>query len=109
MMWRTAASNTPSGSTRCMTRDNLYLLAHFIDPTPLNNPGQTAGDYGFQGDCLQFRIITHAGGPLERGEHFTCWKGRDGKDVIVQEHGVKLDGGDDARPQSGRGATGLHH
>ncbi len=73
--------------------DNLYVLAHFTDPTPLNNPGQTGGDYGFQGDCLQFRVITHAGTPLEHGEHFTCWKGRDGKDIIVQEHGVKLDGG----------------
>src|SRR5436305_1929138 len=29
----------------------LYVLAHFIDPTPMNNTGQTAGDYGFQGDC----------------------------------------------------------
>lgn len=73
--------------------DNLYVLARYIDPTPLNNPGQTGGDYGFQGDCLQFRVITHPGTPLEHGEHFTCWKGRDGKDIIVQEHGVKLDGG----------------
>ncbi len=33
--------------------ENLYLLAHFIDETPLNNPGQTIADYGFAGDCLQ--------------------------------------------------------
>ncbi len=73
--------------------EKLYVLARFIDPTPLNNPGQTAGDYGFAGDCLQFRLITHPGSPLEQGEHFTCWKGRDGRDVMVGEHGVKLDGG----------------
>ena len=54
--------------------DNLFVLAHFIDSTPLNNPGQVAGDYGFAGDCLQFRTITHPGTTLERGEHFTCWR-----------------------------------
>ena len=89
--------------------DHLYVLAHFIDPTPLNNPGQTAGDYGFQGDSLQFRVVTHpgaAGEPRERGEHFTCWRGKDGKDVIVDEHGVKLDGGTlkDAKSQGARQA-----
>ena len=36
--------------------DNLYLLARWIDETPMNNPGQVAGSYGFAGDCLQFRI-----------------------------------------------------
>ena len=25
--------------------ENLYLLAHFMDATPLNNPGQTVADY----------------------------------------------------------------
>ena len=85
--------------------DNLYVLAHFIDPTPLNNPGQTAGDYGFAGDCLQFRIITRPGTPGERGEHFTCWRGKDGRDVIVDEHGVKLDGGTpEGRQDQGRAA-----
>ena len=33
--------------------DNLYVLAHFVDETPMNNPGQTAGDYGFAGDSVQ--------------------------------------------------------
>jgi hypothetical protein len=74
-------------------QQNLYVLAHFVDPTPLNNPGQVAGDAGFEGDCLQFRIITHPATPQERGEHFTCWRGRDGKAAIVNEHGVKLNGG----------------
>ena len=26
---------------------NLYLLARWIDPTPMNNPGVTSGDMGF--------------------------------------------------------------
>lgn len=67
--------------------ENLYLLAHFMDATPLNNPGQTVADYGFAGDSLQVRILTAPGTPQERGQHFTCWKGRDGADVIKIEQG----------------------
>ena len=39
------------------------LLATCIwnDPTPLSNRGSIRGDYGFAGDCLQFRTITAAG------------------------------------------------
>src|SRR5690606_31512340 len=48
---------------------------------------QTAADYGFAGDCLQVRFITAAGQPNERGGHFTCWQGRDGKDIIFAEQG----------------------
>ena len=88
---------------------NLYILARFRDPTPLNNPGQTSGDYGFQGDSLQFRIITHADTPRERGEHFTCWRGRDGKDIITSEHGRKLDGGktQDVKPLGAKQAFAI--
>ena len=75
--------------------DNLYLLARFVDPTPLNNPGQVEGDNGFAGDCLQFRLITGAGagGTAEkgRGSHWTCWRGRDGKHVMDVAYGVKFD------------------
>lgn len=66
---------------------NLYLLAHFLDETPLNNPGQTIADYGFAGDSLQVRTITGSGTPKERGQHFTAWKGRDGADLIKVEQG----------------------
>ncbi len=65
----------------------LYVLARWIDDTPLNNPGQTIADYGFAGDCLQFRTITGVGTPQERGQHFTAWRGRDGADVINVEQG----------------------
>ena len=68
--------------------ENLYLLARWIDDTPMNNPGQTIADYGFAGDCLQFRTITAQGTPQERGQHFTAWRGRDGADVIKIEQGT---------------------
>ena len=42
---------------------NLYILAHFLDETPMNNPGQTIADYGFAGDSLQWRTITAEGTP----------------------------------------------
>jgi hypothetical protein len=41
--------------------ERLYLLARWVDKTPMNNPGSSKGDYGFRGDCLQFRTITAPG------------------------------------------------
>lgn len=73
--------------------DNLYVLARWIDSTPMNNPGVVAGDMGFAGDCLQFRTITDPQTASERGAHFTCWRGRDGKDAIDIAYGIKFDGG----------------
>lgn len=68
--------------------DNLYILARFTDLTPLNNPGQTIADYGFAGDCLQFRVIAAPGDPvLERTSHWTCWRGSDGADVMTAQYG----------------------
>jgi len=78
-------------------RDNLYMLARWVDPTPMNNPGTVKGDYGFNGDCLQVRIITAPDitarevvspernakdAALVRASHLTCWRDRDGLDVI---------------------------
>ena len=73
--------------------ESLYLLAHFVDETPLNNPGQTIADYGFAGDSLQLRTLTAPGTPQERGQHFTCWRGRDGADVIKIEQGKTFNEG----------------
>ena len=67
--------------------ENLYVLARWIDETPLNNPGQSIADYGFAGDSLQFRTLTAPGTPQERGQHFTAWRGHDGADVIKVEQG----------------------
>jgi len=88
---------------------NLYLLARWVDPTPLNNPGVTIADHGFQGDCLQVRTIAHPGtvaAATEYGNHFTCWRGKDGKDVIKIERGLKFDLGvvDDAKKEGARQA-----
>ncbi len=82
--------------------DNLYILARWVDPTPMNNPGSTKGDYGFRGDCLQVRIVTapdvsarDVASPdakandaaLARTTHATCWRDRDGIDVIDIQYG----------------------
>ncbi len=70
--------------------ENLYVLARWNDETPVNNPGVTAGDAGWQGDGLQFRLIVGYNQPDERVSHFTCWKGRDGNDVIDVSYGRDL-------------------
>ena len=70
--------------------EHLYLLARWSDETPLNNPGQTMADNGFNGDCLQFRIITHPDDARERTSHWTCWRGRNGDDVMDVVYGKQL-------------------
>jgi hypothetical protein len=67
--------------------DNLYLLTRWVDETPLNHWGSTRGDYGFAGDCLQFRIITNFQQGKERLSHWTCWRDRDGLDVVDSAYG----------------------
>ena len=85
---------------------NLYVLAHFLDQTPLNNPGQTIADYGFAGDCLQMRFIFAPATPNERTAHLTAWKGRDGQDVIDLAYGKQLNEGQikDAKTQGAQQA-----
>jgi hypothetical protein len=76
---------------------NLYVLARWLDQSPMDNPGSSKGDYGFRSDCLQFRVVTAPDvtakeviqhdrdandAPLERTNHLTCWYDRDGLDVI---------------------------
>jgi hypothetical protein len=62
--------------------DNLYVLARWIDETPMNNPGSTAGDMGFAGDCLQLRIICNPDAAQPAICWVTAWRDRDAKDVI---------------------------
>lgn len=63
--------------------DNLYVLARWIDETPLSNPGSVTGDHAWRGDSLQLRIIAK---PDEKNPPPICWvtawSDRDGKDVI---------------------------
>ncbi|NQT18244.1 MAG: hypothetical protein HQ592_00970, partial [Planctomycetes bacterium] len=72
--------------------ENLYLLARWKDPTPLNNPG-VKGDMGFAGDCLQFRTVTTDAAGKERTAHWDCWKYRDGEDVVSVQFGQQFNEG----------------
>jgi hypothetical protein len=59
--------------------ERFYVLARWRDETPLNNPKSVKGDSGFDGDCLQFRIILNEGDEQRRlPSHWTCWQDRDG-------------------------------
>ena len=69
--------------------ENLYILSRWIDPTPMNNPLSSKGDLCFNGDCLQFRII--AGG--DRCSHWTCYRDRDGIDLMDVAYGTKFNEG----------------
>ncbi len=95
---------------------NLYLLSRWIDATPLNNPGICGSDMGFQGDCLQVRIITappespdakaddaKAG---QKTTHVTAWRGKDGRDVVELVYGKQFNEGEvkDAKKQGARQA-----
>lgn len=89
-------------------QDNLYLLARWNDPTPLNNPGSSKGDYGFNGDCLQIRIVTAPDiaapevttndqkakdAPNVRTTHINAWRDRDGLDVVELAYGRRFNEG----------------
>ncbi len=90
-------------------KENLYLLARWIDPTPMNNPGSIKGDYGFNGDCLQVRIVTapdvtakevadvyskQPDASTMRTTHMTAWRDRDKLDIIDLAYGRTFkDGG----------------
>ncbi len=82
-------------------QDNIYLLARWIDDTPLNNPGRVSGDQGFAGDCLQVRTICFADTPNygkpepqnQRTTHVTAWRDRDRADVIDLAYGTQFDQG----------------
>ena len=86
---------------------NIYMLVRWNDDTPMNNPGSTSGDMGFQGDCLQARMVTIPDDPANfRTSHITAWHGRDGKDVIDIAWGDRFDQGSirDAKAEGGQQA-----
>ncbi|MEZ0300210.1 MAG: FlgD immunoglobulin-like domain containing protein, partial [Candidatus Methylacidiphilales bacterium] len=63
--------------------ENLYILARWLDKTPLSNPGDTKLDAGWSGDCLQVRVITNYGDKeKEQRNNLTCWRGKDGADLL---------------------------
>jgi sugar lactone lactonase YvrE len=104
--------------------DNLYILARWMDLTPLNHPGSIKGDYGFNGDCLQVRVLTAPAEKLEkaatrgspqqdsgpdhpgaRTSHITAWRDRDGLDTVKIDWGQKFNEGSvEAKEKGGRQA-----
>ncbi len=62
--------------------ENLYLLARWLDPTPLNNDQSSKGGHGFAGDCLQVRLISNYKTPHEVITWLTCWRDRDGIGIV---------------------------
>ena len=80
--------------------DNLYILSRWVDITPFNNPYSSKGDLVFNGDCLQFRII--AGG--DRCSHWTCYRDRDGIDLLDVAYGTKFNEGN-IRDAKSKGAA----
>ena len=82
--------------------ENLYVLARWIDETPMSHPGSIAGDQGFAGDCLQLRIILEPEKPDPRSSvggkevcWVTAWRDRDAKDVINVHFPRKPEAGGD--------------
>ncbi len=60
--------------------DNVYLLARWIDPTPLNNP-EMRGGHGWNGDCLQVRFILFPDTPGKTATWWTLWRDAQGVSV----------------------------
>ena len=61
--------------------EHIYLLARWIDPTPLNNP-ETFGGHGFNADCLQVRFILSPGTPDKTVTWWTLWRDARGASVV---------------------------
>jgi hypothetical protein len=82
--------------------DNLYVLARWVDETPMSHPGSIAGDQGFAGDCLQLRIILAPDANDPRSSMggkevcwVTAWRDRDAKDVVNLHFPRKQEAGGD--------------
>ena len=105
-------------------KDNLYVLARWIDHTPMNNPGSSKGDYGFNGDCLQVRFLTAPAAdiqslrlnPQDRNDpptvlcsHWDSWFDRDGLDSLGRSYGTHFNaGGANAKQKGGAQAFRKH-
>lgn len=73
--------------------ENLYVLARWSDPTPLDNPQSSRGGYGFKGDCLQVRMAFNYEKPGERVSHLTAWQDKDGLLVADLAYGRNFNEG----------------
>ncbi len=74
--------------------ENLYLLARWKDPTPLNNP-ESLGGHGFNGDCLQFRCILFPDTPEKTITWWDAWRDNHGLSVIERSSPGAREGAQD--------------
>ncbi len=70
---------------------NLYVLAKWKDPTPLNNP-EGAGGHAFNGDCLQLRFVLFPDTPDQTATWWNCWRDKTEKSVIDRASPGKTNG-----------------
>ena len=61
-------------------KDNIYLLARWNDPTPMNNP-ENFGGHGFNADCLQVRFIVFPEAVDKVATWWTLWRDARGQTV----------------------------
>ena len=62
-------------------QDNLYVMARWKDPTPLNNQ-EGFGGRGFNGDCLQLRVILFPNTSDQTITWWDGWRDKSGKSVV---------------------------
>ncbi len=68
-------------------KDNLYILARFTDQTPLNNPARRLLTWGLTATAYNFESLRILGWRMNRTTHWTCWRGRDGADIMTAQYG----------------------
>lgn len=73
--------------------DNLYLLARWVDQTPMNNPGQVIAGAPWEGDCLQLRLRVRGGQPGEVVSHWNLWQDKTGLAACDVTYGADFKGG----------------
>ncbi len=71
--------------------DNLYVLARWKDPTPMNNP-EALGGHGFNGDCLQIRFIMFPGTKEQTASWWDGWRDNQGRLVLGRSCPGKTNG-----------------
>ncbi len=73
--------------------ERFYLLVRWVDRTPLNNHLDAGAENGWEGDCLQFRLITSEAGGEEMVSHLTAFRGADGKGRLDIVYGRDFNAG----------------
>ena len=74
--------------------ENLYVLARWKDPTPLNNP-EAIGGHGFNGDCLQFRCVLFPDAQEKCITWWDAWRDNQQRSVIARSSPGAINGAKD--------------